>query len=191
MIAQLTLLKEFSETAPTTIEVSSESDMALLTTILGPIIGALAPLGFGEWFSQSLIRLGNRRTKVRSLFSSQLDHVTKAVSTSEQRKTLSKALDQSAKETKKGLTLIKKGNPSLDSVQRLHQLNLQQLEKVTQTPQARFHDLNSLIGVQKSIVVDRMQLAAARNKHADFVSRMERDEAWSRQHLKDVVTSKI
>ena len=187
IISQLPLLKQFTETAPTSLNIASDIGISSLTAVLGPIVGAQTPLGFGQWLCQSLIRLGSRKSKVCSILQHESNRLIKALYAPESRKKLHKAIFNSSSKTKKRLAQIKKLQPNFNCIERVHRLNCQGLEVLTKTPNASFLDLNALIGVQRSVDVRKEELAERRRVHADWLLRMERDEAWSRQMLREMV----
>ena len=69
----------------------------------------------------------------------------------------------------------------------MHALSRLVLEELTQIPGARFSDLDSLLGTRGSVCVNSMELAKERNAHAETLARMQRDEVWSAQRLRDMV----
>lgn len=75
----------------------------------------------------------------------------------------------------------------MNRVERVHALNCLALEELTQTPNAWFLDLDSLVGIRGSVCANLMELAKEHGAHAEMLARMRRDEVWSAQRLREMV----
>jgi hypothetical protein len=64
---------------PTRISDTAASDLDLLVETLGTIVAGVVPIGFGQWMGQKIVRLGNRRTHLRTLVIAKVDGALKAV----------------------------------------------------------------------------------------------------------------
>ncbi|KAF2259686.1 hypothetical protein CC78DRAFT_555936 [Lojkania enalia] len=187
IVAQLPLLNNFVSSAPTSLTLASSLGASTLSTVLGPILAAQSPLNFGQWLSQSAIRFGNRKTKVRSVLQRQVKTLTEVICAPEWRTELQNALRTSTSTTKKALARTKGAEPGLSRVQRMHKLNCQALKDLTQTPNAQFFDLDALVGVHRAVDCSVEELREMRRLHEEGVQRIERDMLWSQQMLKDIV----
>ncbi|KAJ9138070.1 hypothetical protein NKR23_g8697 [Pleurostoma richardsiae] len=185
--AQLPLLNQFVKSAPSSIHFSSDEGISHLANALGPIIAIAKPLGFSQWLAQSIVRLGNRRTKIRSLVRHQADHLAHALPASDARKHLNRTVNAEVKGSSKRLAQIKKENPAHNRSRRAHALACLRLVDLTGTPQASFLDLGDLSGVQRSVALSREEIAQRRGEHAALLRKREADAEWSGRMIAEMV----
>ncbi|KAF2194370.1 hypothetical protein K469DRAFT_783547 [Zopfia rhizophila CBS 207.26] len=178
LAAHVPFLTHFLSTAPTSQTITSDIDISTFSSVFGPILGA---------HTSQLLSLASRKSKIRAFLSRESSHLTKSLCTPTLHKQLGKALRTSTTATKKRIMQMKKQEPHLNRVQRVHALNCQALEGLTRTPGARFLDLDALLGVRGSVYVSSMELAQERGAHAEMLARLERDEVWSGRMLRDMV----
>lgn len=166
---------------------ASEESLSSLITVLGPVLGASSPLSIRQWIAENLIRVANRKTKVRAMLHHELDPLIKVLCTPEFRKETQRNMQQSSAEIKKCLAQVKRENRSFDRVDRVHELSCRQLGVLTGMPGAGFVDLNDLSGIKRSAALSREEIGERRRIQMEHLARIEGDKAWSEEMLADMV----
>ncbi|CAM1508808.1 Fc.00g025470.m01.CDS01 [Cosmosporella sp. VM-42] len=188
ILSELPLLDYFIKSAPVTLSLDSDESFFPLTTVLGRVIGVLRPLSVGQWIGQNIIRVGNRKTKIRGMLLRELSPLLKALCTPEYSNKAAKRTRELAVETKKSLARIKKVHPNFDRVDRARELDCEQLGLMTDTAAGGgFIDLGDLAGLQGSAHLNREGLSERRRLHAEHLAKRDRDTAWSKQMLAEMV----
>ncbi|KAH0564731.1 hypothetical protein GP486_001878 [Trichoglossum hirsutum] len=180
-LTQLPLLKQFlNPSSGSTPTLNSLDNTDFLITTLGTLLGALLPIGLGQWFSHKVIRVGNRKAK---LWPQVVSHIKGSLSqrfTPEIASQIEKAAVQAAANIK---TEIKqaKGPKDLTPVIRAR------LAMLTQINGADSCDLTGLSLWSESWPKGVIQ--AKWNEHAQFLARRDKDEEHSRRLLREMVNA--
>lgn len=209
ILSHLPHLRLFLAGAPKTLEIQSTNGVGDLRTILGLVLGTTEAIGFRQWICQKLFRLGNRKTRVRSIVRSECEPIIKMITNTNIPKAeplpqpevddkedrvgkkkkgkakLNKEKSQREhikgieKETKKRLKELRRNKPDLNRVGRVQELAGMHLALIAEIPEARFLNVNELGGVVRSRVMSRAEVAQQRARHADLGARRNADVVWS------------
>jgi hypothetical protein len=188
-LAELPLLEIFIKTAPTSISPLPEDGLCLLNAVLPPILGVTAPLSVGQWLGQNVIRLGNRRRKVRNMLHRELDGLLQTLY-GQQGKAAGKNARKLSSEVKRSLAQIKTESPSFSVVERAHEFCYRRLAQITLVPRGSgFVNLGELSGVERSLSMTSEELAEKRRLHQEHLVQMDKDRVRSEEMLADMVTN--
>jgi hypothetical protein len=100
---QLVLLHQFFSLPPPTNSIASSERLGFMVQTLGLISGSLLPIGFGQWFSQVLIRSGSRKAQLRPQVAGLIEQVLVQRFAPEVAAYLRIEIDKNAKETKRAI----------------------------------------------------------------------------------------
>jgi len=188
-LSQLPLVETLINTAPPSISSLPHESLCLLNTIFPPALGVSAPLSVGQWLSQNVIRLGNRKRKVRNILHRELGQLLQTLYGPEDGKAAVKNARKLSLELKRGLARMKKENPGFSSVDRAHEFCNRQLAEIISVPRGSgFVDLGDLSGVERAVHMSAEELAEKRRLWEEHMVQMERDRAWSEEMLADMVS---
>ncbi|KAH8881290.1 hypothetical protein GQ53DRAFT_888501 [Thozetella sp. PMI_491] len=209
LTTQLSKLSYFIATAPKTLALKPEAGTPALMAIIGLVRGILLPRGFGQWMGQKVIRVGNRKRKVRGLVSRASEPLTKLCVVESRKdsapeppldpkkfkkakpivknKSPKEEIDSIELRTKEELKKLKKEKPQFNGVARVHALACTRLAQLTGWPGAAFMDVNDLGGIKRSVAKTRVEVAKWRSVHSERRVRLDADVVWSHQRLCEMV----
>jgi hypothetical protein len=178
LLDQLPLLNAFFNGAPKTAIVTAAAGQEFLVDTLGSIYATVKSYGFRRYISQKMIRLGSRRSRLKSKVKQEITKVLKVCAPTVI-KELKKAIQLSAKQTKREV----KGT---GGKRNLIQVSEKRLKIQTQFPSAKFANLNTELN-RVTTKMTEPQLNGLRSKQADRVSKKYVDEAHSKGVLNIMV----
>ncbi|CUS12727.1 unnamed protein product [Tuber aestivum] len=162
------------------IEGTSASDLDFLVETLGVLVAGVVPIGVTQWMGQKVIRLGNRRTHLRTQVLAKLETGLKAVfGDVESRKLMGRIMKECAA-TKKALKPA--GGTILKVV----------LTKIASYSEEDFSTLpfyDSGLASAKSEVWAEGDVEGRINAHGQVMVRIADDERYSESMLRDMVDS--
>jgi hypothetical protein len=215
IMSHLPRLRQFFAGAPKTLQIESSSGVDDLEMILGLVLGTTKSIGFWQWISQTLFRLGSRKTRVRSVVRSECEPIIKILMTTNIPKAESQPQPEAGeeervgekkkgkaklnkeklprehircieKETKRYLKELRRKKPGLHRVGRVQELAAMHLERVAEVPGARFLNVNELGGVVRSRAMSRAEVAQQRARHAELGAKRDADVVWSAGMIRDM-----
>jgi hypothetical protein len=217
ILSHLPRLRHFFAGAPKTLEIESASGADDLGIILGLVLGTTKAIGFWQWISQTLFRLGSRKTRVRSVVRSECEPIIKMLTNTnipkaepqpqpevdeedrsgkkkgkkvklKKEKSPREHIKGIEKETKRCLKELRRKRPDLHRVGRVQELAGMHLARVAEIPEARFLNVNELGGVVRSRVMSRAEVAQQRARHAVLGVRRDADVSWSASMIREMRT---
>jgi hypothetical protein len=162
------------------IEGTAASDLDFLVETLGVLVAGVVPISISQWMGQKVIRLGNRRTHLRTQVLAKLETGLKAVFDEAEVKKLKGRIMKECATTKKALKSA--GGTILKVV--LSKIAAYSEEDFSTLP---FHD-SSLVSAKSEVWADA-DVDGRINAHGQVVARIADDERYSEAMLRDMVDS--
>ena len=178
-LKQLPLLNQFFDIEPAAELIRSTERTQFLVRTLGTITSALQPIGFSQFFNQSVIRMGNRRARLQPQVTAKMDEALSSKFSPDVVANLKAEIAKNAASTTKEAKQAS-GTKSVISV------CLFRLAKLTAVDGATFFDLISINSSSESWT------AATHNakitEHNQHIGKLQNHEAHSRSVLNEMVT---
>ncbi|KAJ2904220.1 uncharacterized protein MKZ38_008550 [Zalerion maritima] len=193
ILPSLPLLHTFVSSFPkaSAVQISSDSSAAItaLARVLGPVVGSYDPISFPQWLGQNVVRVGNRRTKLRSVLTTQISAVISNISADQAaKKDILRLLKSQSRDTKKKLKALRRGSSGErpNRAERVHEMSCQLLGDITGSEGAKYLNLNDT-GTLRSVAPGRGGLAEKRMTQLAVLGRILEDREWSTARLEEMV----
>ncbi|OCL09596.1 hypothetical protein AOQ84DRAFT_16963 [Glonium stellatum] len=179
----LPLLSQLLHTTPSSAPIGSTERTEFLVGVLGTIMGALEHIGFVQWWSNVVFRIGVRKVQVRAQVKMTMNTALSHKFTPAAISTLQKSIEKTAKQTKKEIKQTKQESKNLSLV------NLSRLSAFTGTTDAAPDDLTMPTdpAVANSTGWTRNKLQENRKLHTIRQEKRLADEAHSRRVIAEHV----